>query len=572
MKVTPVKIINLTVLLFAIIFQFSCSKDSDLLADYVISDTQASLLVANLAIDDYFVIAKDNETILDVLSNDSYEDSNSVSLVKVVQPENGTVIINEDKTLTYIPENLDVFSESTDAQEIETIEENIALEESPGTDENMEETSTDEAAETPQQTGATEESQAPAEETSPKENQSPAEEEESTTQSFTYVTESVNENQTIETTEATVTVKTISESESNVSSYGVDYYVTTNGSANNNGRTEATAWSIEKAFQNAKAGDVVAVKAGNYGNKQLTQVNSGTKDNPIRFIGYTDTPGDLVSSKGSTFEYGDELDSNKMPLLEDKSSNGEVNGTAFRINGQYVHIMNFQISKYSRGLVSSGPHNSIINIISIDAGNHNPSKNRPKLNYDQYSGVGINVVGDNSTIKNCMVINSGSEAFIISGDKVIHDSNKAYCDTDINPTDYYYLLANANNNTVDNLTSFELSDSDFKGFKSYLKTTGFNFETKTEKALNEAIKIAKEEELDDVINSEYKDLNSALQAYKSNAIDDNKTQLKSLITGDIIKRYFYSEGLYLYYTANNTEIKKALSILNNPSQYAGILR
>lgn len=133
-------------------------------------------------------------------------------------------------------------------------------------------------------------------------------------------------------------------------------------------------------------------------------------------------------------------------------------------------------------------------------------------------------------------------------------------------TNYYY------NNTVENLTSFELSDSDFKGFKSYLKTTGFNFETKTEKAINEAIKVAKEEELDEVINSEYKDLNSALQAYKSNAINDNKIQLKSLITDEIIKRYFYSEGLYLYYTANNTEIKKALSILNNPSQYAGILR
>jgi len=133
-------------------------------------------------------------------------------------------------------------------------------------------------------------------------------------------------------------------------------------------------------------------------------------------------------------------------------------------------------------------------------------------------------------------------------------------------TNYYY------ENKVENLTSFELSDSDFKAFKSYLKTTGFNFETRTEKALNEAVKVAKEEELDDVINTEYKDLNSALQTYKSKAIDGNKTQLKSLITDEIIKRYFYSEGLYLYYTANNTEIKKALSILNNPSQYAGILR
>lgn len=133
-------------------------------------------------------------------------------------------------------------------------------------------------------------------------------------------------------------------------------------------------------------------------------------------------------------------------------------------------------------------------------------------------------------------------------------------------TNYYY------NNKVEDLKSFKLSDSDFKKFKSYLKTSNFNFETKTEKALNDAIAVAKVEELDDVINSEYNDLTDALRAYKTSAIDGNKTQLKSLITDEIIKRYFYSEGLYTYYTANNSEIKKALSIINNPSQYASILR
>lgn len=133
-------------------------------------------------------------------------------------------------------------------------------------------------------------------------------------------------------------------------------------------------------------------------------------------------------------------------------------------------------------------------------------------------------------------------------------------------TDYYY------NNSVENMTAFELSDNEFKSFKNYLKTTGFNFETKTEKALSDAMDIAKEEELQGVINSEYHNLSAALQAYKSNAIDANKTQLRSLLTDEIIKRYFYSEGLYTYYTANNPEIKKAISILNNPSQYASILR
>jgi carboxyl-terminal processing protease len=133
-------------------------------------------------------------------------------------------------------------------------------------------------------------------------------------------------------------------------------------------------------------------------------------------------------------------------------------------------------------------------------------------------------------------------------------------------TDYFYA------NKVDDLKSFSFSDADFKSFKNYLKSTGFNFETKTDKAIQNAIEVAEEEELNEVIDSEYKALTNALQDYKSNAINENKTQLKGLLTDEIIKRYFYSEGLYAFYTANNLEIKKALSILNNPSQYASILR
>ena len=133
-------------------------------------------------------------------------------------------------------------------------------------------------------------------------------------------------------------------------------------------------------------------------------------------------------------------------------------------------------------------------------------------------------------------------------------------------TAYYYK------NKVNDLKAFKLSDSDFKNFKNYLKTTNFNFETKTEQAFNTAIEVAKEEELNNEINTEYTKLITALQDYKTSAINKNKAQLEILITNEIIKRYFYSEGLYTYFTANNTEIKNAVSILNNPSQYASILK
>jgi carboxyl-terminal processing protease len=133
-------------------------------------------------------------------------------------------------------------------------------------------------------------------------------------------------------------------------------------------------------------------------------------------------------------------------------------------------------------------------------------------------------------------------------------------------TEYYYK------NTVTEFENFEFSDKDYKSFKTFLKSSGFNFETKTEKALNNAMAVAEEEELDNVINSDYHNLTAAIQSYKSNAIDENKSQLESLLTDEIIKRYFYSEGLYKYYTIKNPDIIEAVSVLNNPTQYASILR
>ena len=132
-------------------------------------------------------------------------------------------------------------------------------------------------------------------------------------------------------------------------------------------------------------------------------------------------------------------------------------------------------------------------------------------------------------------------------------------------TDYYYK------NSVTDLKSFKLKDSDFKNFKSYLKSHNFDFKTKTEKALADAMNIAKEEELTSALSSDYNKLISSLNAFKNKAVDDNKAQLTALLENEIIKRYFYREGLYEYYLAHNTEIKTAVEILGNINKYKSYL-
>lgn len=117
-----------------------------------------------------------------------------------------------------------------------------------------------------------------------------------------------------------------------------------------------------------------------------------------------------------------------------------------------------------------------------------------------------------------------------------------------------------------------ISDADFIDFKQFLKTQKFSFDTETELALKNTLAVAKKEKIDESILAEYQQLLTALQKSENALLDKNQKEIKNLILNDVIKRYQYQEGLYQYYIKNNTEIKKAMSILNNAAEYKTILK
>ncbi len=264
-----------------------------------------------------------------------------------------------------------------------------------------------------------------------------------------------------------------------ISLSATEYYVTVEGKRYNDGRTEETAWSIQHAFENARAGDTIWVKAGNYGSVTLVVYHSGTPDKYIRFIGYKDTPGDVVSCYGSTFEYGDELDASKMPLLEGEQINGQGQGVGIRTYSPYLHIENFQITKYNANIFTTGNFNVLRNIISTDAGDFNPMHTFPDNTSNallNYNGYGITLKGDYCTLENSIVVNSGAEGIVIQdGNNQTHRYNKVYSDSRINPCDYYYLITlNSNNNTIDNIYVERVGDLVHKGHGIVYKVQATN--------------------------------------------------------------------------------------------------
>ncbi|HET8809343.1 MAG TPA: S41 family peptidase [Flavobacteriaceae bacterium] len=132
-------------------------------------------------------------------------------------------------------------------------------------------------------------------------------------------------------------------------------------------------------------------------------------------------------------------------------------------------------------------------------------------------------------------------------------------------TQYYY------SHQLENPADFKFTDSDYQEFLKFLKATDFQHETETEEKLRLAFEISKKEDLNQEIEQEYKNLMASIEAMQQTGLKEKKPAIISLLTDEIIKRYFYQEGLYKYYVNHNPEIEKAKEVLNDPQRYAGIL-
>jgi len=133
-------------------------------------------------------------------------------------------------------------------------------------------------------------------------------------------------------------------------------------------------------------------------------------------------------------------------------------------------------------------------------------------------------------------------------------------------TTYYYK----NPNLGDKIPT--ITDADYAAFKQYLKTNKITFDTETEVALKNTLAAAKKEKIDETITAEYQQLLNALEKSETTLLDKNQKEIKNMILEELIKRYQYQEGLYQYYLKNNSEIKRAVSVLNNQTEYKTILK
>ncbi len=132
-------------------------------------------------------------------------------------------------------------------------------------------------------------------------------------------------------------------------------------------------------------------------------------------------------------------------------------------------------------------------------------------------------------------------------------------------TEFYYK------NTFNVVDDFNFSEAHYKDFKNFANSKDFSFKTKTEKLLEETLN-SDDSLLGPDVQEKYKDLLLAVNRGKILALDTYKKEITKKIEDEIIKRYFYRDGLFAYNLKNDDAILSATELLKDGKKYNELLK
>lgn len=133
-------------------------------------------------------------------------------------------------------------------------------------------------------------------------------------------------------------------------------------------------------------------------------------------------------------------------------------------------------------------------------------------------------------------------------------------------TEYYY-----SNKTLENETSFEITENEYDKFMKFALAKDFKYETYSEKVLEGLKESAEHEKYFESIKAEFEAIAKKLAPNKERDLEKFKPEIKRMLASEIVGRYYFQKGQTKHDLKTDDYIKKAIKVLNNTEQYNKIL-
>ena len=112
---------------------------------------------------------------------------------------------------------------------------------------------------------------------------------------------------------------------------------------------------------------------------------------------------------------------------------------------------------------------------------------------------------------------------------------------------------------------------DFEGFLNFVAVKEFQYDTDSEKALQELREEAKEDLYFDQIDEELEAIQTKILNRKKDDLRKYKMEIINLIEKEIASRFYYQKGKIEVGLKNDPEIKKAISLFEAPAKYKELI-
>lgn len=118
---------------------------------------------------------------------------------------------------------------------------------------------------------------------------------------------------------------------------------------------------------------------------------------------------------------------------------------------------------------------------------------------------------------------------------------------------------------------FKITDADYEEFKAMVKAADFKYDQQTEKMLKNLKEMAEFEGYLAGASEEFKALEQKLTHNLDHDLDYFSKDIKSMITVEIVKRYYYQRGGIIEQLKDDDDLKEAVKVLTAPEEYKKML-
>ncbi len=126
--------------------------------------------------------------------------------------------------------------------------------------------------------------------------------------------------------------------------------------------------------------------------------------------------------------------------------------------------------------------------------------------------------------------------------------------------------------SISTAKEFNLSENEYADFVKFLEGKKYDYTDKSEKKLLELKHAAEKDKHFQAIQNEFIALEKRMNDNKNQDLTNHHDELKRILEGEIASRYYYQKGRLEANFKYDNEVKQAVSILNDKSLYASVIK